>query len=395
MNRLHFAKTACVAAFLAATHFESLTHAQPVKAATAPEMLVYIGTYTGPKSKGIYVSRMDSATGKLSSPELAAEVPSPSFLAIHPKADLLYAVSEISEFNGKKSGAVGSFRVDRRSGKLTLLNQKPSGGDGPCHLVVDRSGKAVLVANYGGGSVAALPILDDGSLKDPSTFIQHQGSSVNPQRQKEPHAHSINVDPANRFACAADLGLDKVLVYRFDPAKGSLAANNPPSVSVKPGAGPRHFDFHPSGRYAYVINELDCTVTGFSFDADRGQLRELQTISTLPEGQKVQSGFSTAEIRVHPSGKFLYGSNRGHDTIVVFALDDTTGKLRYVENRSTQGKIPRNFNIDPNGNFLLAANQDSHDVFVFRIDQQTGRLTPTGSSIEVGSPVCVRFVPAL
>ncbi len=314
----------------------------------------------------------------------------PSFLALHPNHRFLYAVGEVADFGGKRAGAVSALSIDPQTGKLTLLNQRSSGGDGPCHVVVDKAGKNALVANYGGGSVEPLPIQQDGRLSEASAFIQHQGSSVNPQRQKEPHAHSINLDAANRFAVVADLGLDKVFVYKFDSAKGSLAANDPPSVQVKPGSGPRHFAFHPSGRYAYVINEILCTVTAFSFDAEQGVLKEIQTVSTLPG--EVKLDYSTAEVQVHPSGKFLYGSNRGHDTIAVFGIDEKTGKLTYVENQPTQGKVPRNFGIDPTGQYLLAANQNSDTVAVFRIDPKSGALNPTGQIVEVPAPVCVKFL---
>jgi len=363
-----------------------------VPAPDVADMLVYFGTYTGPNSKGIYVSRLDGKSGALSDPELAVETPGPSFLAVHPDRDFLYAVNEVDEFQGKKSGSVSAFAIDRKTGKLTALNQQSSVGTGPAHLIVDKSGHAVLVANYGGGSVAVLPIEANGRLKPASAFVQHTGSSVNPQRQKEPHAHSVNVDPKNHFAYVADLGLDKVLIYRFEPLKGSLTANDPPFAAVEPGAGPRHFAFHPSGRFAYVINELQCTVTAFTADEKSGMLTTLQTVSTLPEGQKVVPGFSTAEVQVHPSGKFLYGSNRGHDTIVVFAIDQNTGRLTYVEHEPTQGSTPRNFGIDPSGTYLLAANQKSDSVIVFRIDPESGRLSPTGTRITVGSPVCVKFV---
>ncbi len=259
---------------------------------------------------------------------------------------------------------------------------------------MDKAGKTVLVANYGGGSVEALPLKPDGNLDGPSAFIQHHGGSLNPQRQQGPHAHFITTDTANRFAFACDLGLDKVLVYKFDPANGSLVANDPPSASVAPGSGPRHLAFAPNGRYAYVINEMKCTLTAFSYDPERGELKELQTLSTLPDGETMKPNYSTAEVEAHPSGKFLYGSNRGHNSIVVFAMDAATGKIAYVENVSTQGKTPRSFGVDPTGRYLLAANQDSDTVIVFRIDQNNGRLTPAGSSIEVGAPVCVKFVPA-
>jgi len=359
--------------------------------AMADECLVYLGTYTGPKSKGIYVSRLDRAKGVLSVPELAAETKSPSFLAIHPNGKFLYAVGEVADFGGKKAGSISAFSIDRKSGKLTALNQQTSGGDGPCYLVVDRTGKYVLAANYGGGSVTAVALKDDGSLGDVTAFIQHTGSSVNQQRQKEPHGHSINVDPGNRFAVAADLGLDKLIVYKLDNKTGKLEANDPPSTSVKAGAGPRHFAFHPKGASAYVINELDCTVTAFEWDGKKGTLKETQTISTLPPGEEVKRGLSTAEVQVHPSGKFVYGSNRGHDTIVVYAIENG-GKLKYVENEATGGKTPRNFGIDPSGKYLLAANQGSDSVVVFSIDEKTGALTSTGNRIEAPTPVCVKFL---
>ena len=366
--------------------------ADPLPSSDTSPFLVYVGTYTGPKRKGIYVYRMDPATGTMTSLGVAAEIKSPSFLAIHPNRRFLYAVNEIDEFAGKKSGAVSAFAIHPETGKLTFLNQQPSGGGGPCHLVVDKAGTHVLLANYDGGSVEVLPVQEDGRLGEPSAFIQHNGSSVDPQRQEGPHAHSINLDAANRFAVAADLGLDKLLVYRFDTDKGTLVPNNPPSASVKPGAGPRHLAFHPQGHTAYVINEMQSTVTVFAYDAERGALKELQTISTLPRGFKGET--STAEVQVHPSGKFLYGSNRGHDSIAVFSIDAHKGTLTTIEHQSTQGKTPRNFAIDPSGAYLLAENQDSDTIVVFRINPETGRLKPTGQVIQVPSPVCVKFVAA-
>jgi 6-phosphogluconolactonase len=328
----------------------------------AGELLVYVGTYSGPQSQGIYVCRLDLSTGKCTPLSLAAEVKNASFLAIHPSRKFLYSVSEIEDLGGKPTGGVSAFTIDRASGKLTKLNHQSSEGRGPCHVTVDKTGRVAMVANYGGGSIASLPIGEDGKLAPAASAIQHVGKSANPQRQEGPHAHSINPSPDNRFAVAADLGLDKVLVYQLDPSTGKLAANDPPSVSVKPGAGPRHFAFHPSGKHAYVINEIDCTVTAFDYDAQRGMLTEIQTVSTLPDGEKVEPGYSTAEVQVHPSGKFVYGSNRGHDTITVFAVDEATGKLRQTQNVSTEGKTPRGFGIDPSGRFLLAGNQDSHTI---------------------------------
>jgi len=378
----------CVMAMLAGP---SLPVSKAAALARAPrQYLVYVGTYTGAKSKGIYAYRFDSATGALSPLGLAAETPQPSFLAIAPNRRFLYAANEIGDFGGKKSGAVSAFAINPATGQLTLLNQAASGGPGPCHLVVDRAGKNVLVANYAGGSIEVLPIQPDGRLGAATAFVQHQGASVNPQRQAGPHAHSINLDAANRFAFVADLGLDKVLVYRFDAAQGTLAPNEPPAAALKPGAGPRHFAFHPSGRFAYVINELQSTVTAFSYDASRGALSELQTISTLPEG--FAGNNSTAEVQVHPSGKFLYGSNRGHDSIAVFAIDPGKGTLALVEHQATRGKTPRNFGLDPTGAWLLAANQGSDTIVVFGIDRATGRLRPTGQVVEVGAPVCIKFV---
>jgi 6-phosphogluconolactonase len=357
------------------------------------DLLVYFGTYTGAKSKGVYVSRLNTSSGALSAPELAGAVTNPSFLAVHPARDFLYAVNEVSDYGGKPTGSVTAFAIDRLTGKLMALNQQSSNGAGPAHLVVDRSGQNVLVANYGGGSVTVLPIGQDGRLKPASAAIQHTGSSVNPERQKQPHAHSINVDPDNRLAYVADLGLDKILIYRFNAGEGSLTANEPPFASVQPGAGPRHFAIHPQGRFAYVINEMHCTVTAFSRDPVRGGLTPLQTISTLPSGQPVQPGYSTADVQVHPSGRFLYGSNRGHDSVVVFAIDPRSGMLTYLQNEPTGGQTPRGFGIDPSGTYLLAANQRSDSVLVFGIDPQTGRLRSTGQKIDVGAPVCVKFVP--
>lgn len=366
--------------------FQQSIHAQDTK--SPAKFRVYFGTYSGKESRGIYHSTLDVATGSLSVPVLSAEIKNPSFVAIHPNRKFLYAVSEISDFQGKPLGGVSAFAIDA-DGKLSLLNQQASGGAGPCHLVVDAAGKNVLVANYGGGSVASLPIEDGGRLKTASSFIQHTGSSVNKSRQEAPHAHSINLDSSNRFAFAADLGLDKVLIYKFDSAQGLLTANDPPAGIVPPGSGPRHFAFHPSGRFAFVNNEMTSAITAFEFDSKTGGLKEIHTLSTLPHEVK---GNSTAETVVHPSGKFVYVSNRGHDSIAVFSIDQTTGRLTSKGHTPTGGKTPRNFNIDPTGTILIAANQSSNDVFTFKIDADTGALTATGSRIEVGSPVCVRFV---
>jgi 6-phosphogluconolactonase len=275
---------------------------------------------------------------------------------------------------------------------LTLLNEVPSRGSDPCYVIVDKTGKFVLVANYTGGNVAVFPILEGGGLGEASAFVQHTGHGTNPQRQEGPHAHYINLSSDNRFAVAADLGLDEILIYRFDPTKGTLTANDPKFVSVNAGAGPRHFGFSPSGNFAYVINEMQSTVTAFSYDADRGQLHSLQTISTLPKD--FAGANDDAEIQVHPSGKFLYASNRGHDSIAVFAIDESKGTLTALEYVSTQGKEPRNFEIDPTGSRLFVANQKSDNIVIFRIDPKTGRLAHTGDVLHVPSPVCVKFVAA-
>ena len=366
-----------------------------VLAADAPsgKQRVYFGTYTGKASKGVYRSDLDLATGKLSPPVLAGEAASPSFLAIAPNQKFLYAVGEVNDVNGKKGGAVNAFAIDSGTGDLRLLNQQSSVGRGPCHVVVDRTGKNALVANYGGGSVAVLPIHADGTLGEASSFVQHKGSGTIKGRQETPHAHSINVDAGNRFAFVADLGLDKVLVYRLDSEKGTITANAPSATDLEPGSGPRHFAFHPDGKHAYVINEIRLTVTAFQYDAEKGVLTPQQTISTLPAEVTDRKGMSTAEVQVHPSGKFLYGSNRGHHSIAIFSIDYGTGKLSAVGHQGQGIKTPRNFGIDPTGNYLLVANQDGHSVIVFRINQSTGQLEPTGSTVEVSSPVCVKFLP--
>ena len=355
--------------------------------------LVYFGTYTKGKSKseGIYVSRLNPKTGELSAPELAGKVTNPSFVAIHPNHRFLYSVSEVATEGGKPGGAVTAFSIDQTTGKLTELNAESSGGAGPCHLSVDPSGKVVIVANYGGGSCASLAVAEDGSLKPASSFIQHEGSSINPRRQKEPHAHSANTSPDGRFAFVADLGIDKIKTYSLDAEAATLTPHG--ETQITPGSGPRHFAFHPSGKFAWVINELSLSVTGFRYDAEKGMLTEIQSISTIPDADRNREGLSTAEIQAHPSGKFVFGSNRGHDTIAVYQVDEATGQLTFVEVEPIRGETPRNFGIDPSGRFLLAAGQASNTISVFAIDPKTGELTDTGHGISVDAPVCVRFLP--
>jgi 6-phosphogluconolactonase len=355
------------------------------------DMIVYIGTYTGPKSQGIYMTRIDAATGALTTPQLAGEVKNPSFLTIHPNHKYLYAVGELSEFQGKKTGAVSAFSIDPASGKLTLINQQSSGGDGPCFVSADKEGRNALVANYGGGSVECIPIKPDGSLATPTSFIQHTGSSVDPARQKEPHAHSINVTPDGRLAIAADLGLDKLLIYNVDADRGTLTPGDPPFAKTPPGGGPRHLAFSPNGKYAYIINEMGCSVTAFAYDAAKGTLTEVQTLSALP-GEKSPK-YSGAEVQVHPSGKFVYASIRGLDMIAIFKADESTGKLTPAGHAKSGGQTPRNFRIDPTGTFLLTANQGTGNVVVYRIDPKTGNLTPTGASVDVASACCIKFLP--
>ncbi len=389
MSRILF--TACLAmSFLSITGRKSAMAEEK----QVDSIRVYVGTYTRKGSEGIYTFELDPQTGKATPPQLAAKLVNPSFVAISPSGKFLYAVNEVSNFpgaNGKKAGGVTSFSMDAKSGKLTKLNSQISEGAGPCHLSVDHTGKCVIVANYGGGSVASLPVKANGELESAASFIQHEGSSVNPRRQKGPHAHSVNVDAGNNFAVVADLGLDKLLVYKLDAKEGTLTPNDPPSVSSNPGAGPRHFSFHPNGKFAYVCNEMQSSVTAYAYDAKQGVLTSRMTLSTLPEDYE-DKGNSTAEALVHPSGKFLYVSNRVHDSIAMFQIKDD-GTIKHIGNESTQGKIPRNFGIDPTGKYLLAANQDSNTIVVFEIDQSSGKLKSTGTVIEVPTPVCVRMTP--
>jgi 6-phosphogluconolactonase len=344
---------------------------------------MYVGTYTNAPSKGIYAYKFAGGTGKLSSLGLVAETSNPSFLAVHPNGKFLYAVNEDAK------GMVSAFAIDPASKKLKLLNQVSSKGDAPCHLSIDQTGKWLFVANYNSGNVAAYHIKPDGSLSDAVTTIQHSGKSVDPERQTGPHAHIAAITPDNRFVFVCDLGIDEVLSYKIDATKG-LVANNPPFAKVPTGFGPRHIVFRPDAKFAYVLGELAASVTVFSYDAARGSMQQVQTISMLPAGYTgTKSG---AEIAIHPNSKFLYASNRGHDSIAIFKVDAATGKLTAAGTVPTGGKTPRNFAIDPTGKFLLAANQESNSIVVFKIDEQTGALTPTGDKYETGFPVSLVFV---
>lgn len=355
------------------------------------ELLLYAGTYTSGKSVGIYVYRMDLSNGALK-PSGSIATTQPSYLAIDERRRYLYAVNEVTEFDGQPGGAVSAFAIDQQTGNLRFLNQQPSLGGAPCYVCVARGGGHVLVANYAGGNVSVLPVRRNGELGKATDAAQHRGSGPNRERQEAPHAHSVVLDPANRYAFAADLGIDRIMAYRFDARAGKLNPHAPGTFRSKAGAGPRHFTFHPGGRHAYAINELDSTVTAFSYEQAAGTLREVQTVSSLPAG--FSGGNTCADVHVAPSGRFLYGSNRGHDSIVVYAIERHTGKLRYVEHVSTGGRTPRNFTIDQTGGFLLAANQNSDTIVTFRIDAATGRLRPAGHVMEVPSPVCLKLIPA-
>lgn len=381
-NNPHSMKPICLAVILA-----GLTST----AMAGDRFLVYFGCYTNAKSgsKGIQVASFDSASGTLGNPTLAVETGSPSFLALHPNGKFLYAVGEAGTA-GSKGGAVSAFAIQRPEGTLRLINQADSGGKGPCHISLDATGHLAMVANYGGGSVASYQIKEDGSIAGPVTFIQHEGSSVDPQRQKGPHAHSLNRSPDNRYAFACDLGLDKVLTYKIDPAAGTLTSSG--FAGLPPGSGPRHLSFHPSGRFVFVNNEMLMTASTFSYAAETGALSLLDTVSTLPPDVVDKTGLSTAETVAHPNGKFVYISNRGHQSIAVFACDPATGKLTLVQNAPVEGKTPRNFCLDPSGRWMIAAHQDSNSAALFKVDPVSGKLAFSGRKITVGGAVCVRFL---
>ena len=361
------------------------------------ETLVYVGTYTGTKSKGVYLFRLQ--TQGLAVPQnitlvplgLAAETPNPSFLELDLKRRLLFAANELNAFEGKPTGAVSAFAIDPASGMLKLLNQRPSMGTGPCHLLLDQSRRNLLVSNYGSGSVAVLPVGPDGRLGAATDVVQHAGRSINPERQQGPHAHCVTLDRANRFAFACDLGLDKILTYRFDAAQGRLHPGEPAFTPIKAGAGPRHMVFRPDGRFAYVVNELNSTIAVFRYDSKAGVLSDLQTVSTVPE--HFEGANSGAEIGIHPSGKYVYASNRGHNSVVLFSVDPQKGTLTYVEEQGTGGSKPRHFGIEPSAKHLAVGNQDSDTVLVCRIDAGNGRLKPSGVFATVPTPACVKFLP--
>ena len=357
-------------------------------ASSDSEFLLYVGTYTKETSAGIYAYTFNTATGEARELGLVAEMRDPSFLSQHPSGRFLYAVSETDDYESDGSGSLLSFAIDPESGNLRKLNEVSSKGGWPCHLSIDDTGRMLVVANYKGGNVASFPVNEDGTLGRAASFFQHEGSSVH-ARQEQPHAHSADFSADGRFAFFSDLGLDQVKVYRADPATATISPHEPPHVAVEPGSGPRHFALHPSGRFAYGLNELSSTVTVFAFDSEAGTLSVQETVSTLPEGFEGEN--YTAEIHVHPSGKFLYASNRGHHSIAVFEIDSESGRIESRGQVSTRGEWPRNFAFDPSGRFLLAANQNSDNISVFRIDQGSGSLEPTGADLPIDAPVCLLF----
>lgn len=347
-------------------------------------MFVYVGTYTGPgKAEGIYVYRMDPATGALSHAHTVTGVENPSFLTLDAQERTLYATEETD------NGAVSAFSLDPRTGQPTFLNRQTSHGAAPCYVSVHPGGTHVLAANYTSGSVVVFPVQSDGQLGEASQVVQHEGAGPIQSRQKGPHAHCILPDPSGDHVLSCDLGIDKILVYHLDTERGTLVPNALPYGQVNSGAGPRHLAFHPNGRYAYVINEIGCTLTAFAYDAARGALTAVDTQPTLPDDFTARS--SCAHVLVHPNGQFVYGSNRGHDSIVIFRIDEERGRTRLVGYEPTQGKNPRNFAIDPTGTYLLAANQSTNTIVTFRIDREQGTLAATGHVAPVPAPVCLVF----
>ena len=351
--------------------------------------LVFVGTYTRlGRSEGTYVFRQDPATGALARLSAVVDV-DPSFLAVDPTGRFLFAVSETKEYQGEASGSVGSFLIDREAGALTPLSRQATRGGDPCHLCTDPTGRFLLVANHEHGSVAVLPIDEGGRLRPATDVRQHEGSG--PQlSQRGPHAHFVAFDPPRRRVLVADKGIDKVMLYGLDTAAGRLASHEPPFARLHAGAAPRHLAFHPNGRYVYVNGEADMTVSAFAYDGERGLLEELHHAPTLPEGATGER-LSTAQILVEHAGRFLYVSNRGHDSIAIFAIDQGTGRLTPLGHQATHGRTPRNFAIDPAGTFLYAANQDSDTIVHFRIERASGRLTATGDVTAIGGPVCILF----
>ena len=372
---------ACVLGCLAVAAVGAAARAPRV----AAQRIVYIGTYTGETSKGIYAFRFDDGSGELTPIGLVAETPSPSFLIASADGRFIYAVNELQTFGGAASGSVTAFAVDRTTGKLTELNAQPTEGTGPCHLALDRTGRYLAVANYGGGNFAILPVGTDGRLQKAVTVVTGQNAESGTAK---PLGHMVAFDATNKFLITADKGLNRMLVFHFDATTGKVTPNTPPSAPLPPGSGPRHFAMHTNGEWLFTIAEQAATITTFKWDGKTGSLSATSSVPTRPA--EVSSG-STAEIALHPNGKFVYGSNRGHDSIAVFSIG-AAGALSLVEYEPTRGQTPRNFAIDPTGRWLIAANQRSGTLAVFTIDQNTGALTPSGRLSPVGTPVCVLFM---
>ncbi len=354
------------------------------------EMLVYVGSYAKPDAESIFAYRLDEENGTLTKAFAVKGGENPSFLTLDNDRKHLYAVNETTEYEGQKSGAVSAFSVDQRTGNLTFLNKQPSLGGAPCYISLDHKNKMAMVANYVGGNVSAYLVQPDGRLSASTDMEQHAGKGPRPQQQDGPHAHCITPDPNNNFALAVDLGIDQVISYKIDKESGKLERQS--AYTAKTGAGPRHLTFHPNKRFAYVINELNATLTAFNYNPQTGALTEVETVPTLPADYTGEN--SCADIHVSADGRFLYGSNRGHNSIVVFAIDQNTNKLTLVQHASTQGNWPRNFTFSPSGKTMLVANQRSNNITTFKVDTQTGKLTYTGNSAAVPSPVYVQVVPA-
>lgn len=360
-----------------------------IKSLNHESCLVYVGTYTNGASDGIYICRLDKSTGQLCQIDVVGNVDNPSYLAIDVERHRLFAVNELSRIGERPGGGVTAFAIEPASGELSLINQQYSHGGAPCYLTIDKSGRYLFVANYSGGNIAVLPLDEDGALGEQTNIISHSGNSLHPERQEGPHPHSIVLDPANNYAFVPDLGLDRIMQYRFNRDNGRLYPNQRPWIEVKPGSGPRHMVFHPNNRSAFVINELSSTITTYTYDPANGTLETCQTISTLPEGY---SGTNiAADLHLTPNGKFLLGSNRGHDSIALFAVDQETGWLGQIDCLPTQGQTPRGFAIDPSGTILLTANQNSHNIVTFWIDDEAGAIVPTGHKLPIPSPVCLKL----
>ena len=347
----------------------------------------YIGTYTNKESQGIYRALFNTETGEITGLALAAASSNPSFIALHPNSTHLYAVHEVSDYNGEDSGAISAYSL-QADGSLALLNTQLTRGGAPCYVSLDAGGQWAFIANYGGGNVTLFPVDADGRVQEATSFIQHEGSSAHPTRQQAPHAHCILIDPTGKYVYSADLGIDKIMIYELDSEQEALIPKAPAQLPA--GAGPRHFVFHPNGRHAFVINELNSTITAFDYDNSTSTLTAIATTSTLPAD--FQDSNTCADIHVHPNGRFVYGSNRGHDSIAVLEFDEETGSLAWLATTSTQGNTPRNFTLDPSGRFLLAANQNSNTILSLSIHPDTGLLAPTGHLLEVPTPVCLKFV---